>query len=832
MVTEEKVRVVRSGGSKLNYRRSVFSADGKFLMCVSGDFIRVYSTTTEECVHTLQGHHNLVTGIELNPSNQLQLYSCSLDGNVKLWDFIDGILIKTFLIGCKILALYTTASEDKIFTITPQNNSGSTDNCKLVAVKLPKSVSQECEAAECSVIFDDVKESPKCTAIGRQCLYIASVKGLCLSIYYFKTKKYFRFPLSATSKKGAKNTFTVVACHPEEDCIATGHEDGRIRLWRNFNHQQEYTFSSLHWHHDSVMDLIFSAQGTKLFSGGIESVLVQWPYGSEQNKEFLPRLGAIIEHISTAPNGALLCTSHSDNKISIIDASLKVSGIIQGLIKGTMVKTGLIVDPRSNALVLNGKPGHLQFYSLHKDRHLYNLDIVQQEFINQSGLQYVDLTKASFSTTGSWLATVEELQGGRDSEDHELQLKLWQYQSTSQSFFLNTTITRPHEDQVTSLCFSNGDSKEDAPTLVTTGKDGLFKVWVLCEDSDIYKQTCSWSCDFVGSYHRNKATNCCFSEDGSLLAVSFEEILSIWESNTWELKQTFCHPPGKIRNLCFGRMSCSKYLLASIDNGFICCWNLLTCALEWRAKLDAAVLQADPLSENIAVFACLAGSSNLFVFKPNDSKPIYIQKNICREFIQWAVFVPRDIPESVASDDHQWLSKSQLYFLTESQDLICFSTKLPEERLSSLSKQLAVEESMPVTPFHLLLGKKRQQEQEKLDVESSGASTNNFKVNGDSTIQELLHTPAHVLPPASVLCTMFVNSFLIPKHSHRLEKYSTDEDMESEKSDDSAEEIEANESHENYPSAISESTSVRLPKSQEKELRRIRKADYSWLCSL
>lgn len=33
----------------------------------------------------------------------------------------------------------------------------------------------------------------------------------------------------------------------------------------------------------------------------------------------------------------------------------------------------MIVDPRSKALVLNGKPGHLQFYSLQRDKLLYNV---------------------------------------------------------------------------------------------------------------------------------------------------------------------------------------------------------------------------------------------------------------------------------------------------------------------------------------------------------------------------------------------------------------------------------------------------------------------------
>lgn len=40
-----------------------------------------------------------------------------------------------------------------------------------------------------------------------------------------------RFFLKEDNKKGGKNTFTCVASHPKDDCIATGHEDGKIRLW-------------------------------------------------------------------------------------------------------------------------------------------------------------------------------------------------------------------------------------------------------------------------------------------------------------------------------------------------------------------------------------------------------------------------------------------------------------------------------------------------------------------------------------------------------------------------------------------------------------------------
>lgn len=32
------------------------------------------------------------------------------------------------------------------------------------------------------------------------------------------------------------------------------------------------------------------------------------------------------------------------------------------------------------------------------------------------------------------------------------------------------------------------------------------------------------------------------------------------------------------RDLCFGRLSCSKYLLAATTSKLLCCWNLLTCS--------------------------------------------------------------------------------------------------------------------------------------------------------------------------------------------------------------------------------------------------------------
>ena len=64
------------------------------------------------------------------------------------------------------------------------------------------------------------------------------------------------------------------------------------------------------------MSLCALASGTNLLSGGLESVLVQWRYGQEGQKDFLPRLGSSIKEIVVSPDGSLFCTSHTDNSES------------------------------------------------------------------------------------------------------------------------------------------------------------------------------------------------------------------------------------------------------------------------------------------------------------------------------------------------------------------------------------------------------------------------------------------------------------------------------------------------------------------------------------
>jgi NET1-associated nuclear protein 1 (U3 small nucleolar RNA-associated protein 17) len=94
---------------------------------VVGSAIKVHSATTGEIVSTLSspslsqqkdghaaeaGHSKSITALILNPSNAFQLISSSLDGTVKVWDYMDGSLLQTIDLAQAIFYMCAHASFD------------------------------------------------------------------------------------------------------------------------------------------------------------------------------------------------------------------------------------------------------------------------------------------------------------------------------------------------------------------------------------------------------------------------------------------------------------------------------------------------------------------------------------------------------------------------------------------------------------------------------------------------------------------------------------------------------------------------------------------------
>ena len=161
---------------------------------------------------------------------------------------------------------------------------------------------------------------------------------------------------------------TCLAFHPHDEIFATGDTDGIIRIWycldspRNMpkkvmatdRRRTKAPTSVLHWHAHAVGSLAFSPNGAYLLSGGEEAVFVVWQLQS-RHKEFVPRLGAPIEHITITPEcssgeqGYLL--SLADGGLSFIDAaSLKVTRTFVQLRRSMSFSSLLLLKHRLTGL--------------------------------------------------------------------------------------------------------------------------------------------------------------------------------------------------------------------------------------------------------------------------------------------------------------------------------------------------------------------------------------------------------------------------------------------------------------------------------------------------
>ena len=87
------------------FRSLTLCTSFRYFFCVVGSSVKIHSTTTGLVVSTLSAkrdmgsHTDTITSAILNPHNAYQLITGSLDGHVKVWDFLDGVLLQTIGVG-------------------------------------------------------------------------------------------------------------------------------------------------------------------------------------------------------------------------------------------------------------------------------------------------------------------------------------------------------------------------------------------------------------------------------------------------------------------------------------------------------------------------------------------------------------------------------------------------------------------------------------------------------------------------------------------------------------------------------------------------------------
>ncbi|KNC77459.1 hypothetical protein SARC_10080 [Sphaeroforma arctica JP610] len=466
-------------------------------------------------------------------------------------------------------------------------------------------------------------------------------------------------PKKHRTKFEGRARFSTVRFHPDGDIMATGDEQGRVTLWYSFRevlakeqkkvHTSECITSTLHWHAHAVSSIAFTSDGAYLLSGGVEAVLVIWSL-SDSSKQFLPRLGAPIRSVSISANEEMYLVGYVTNTIHIVSvSSLKILKEVRGLVlrppavvhrhhnygltnknnKDTIssssttgisskvracIPLSLSVNPKDNSTVaFNRLPGSVQFYDVLSDKPVSTMGVVQHMYVSgtqsaQIDQPLTDVRHVAYTFKGEGLITVE-------GKINEPRLKFWDWDDSAHSFTLNTFTDTAHSDEVLSVGVDPAHN-----VACTTSLDGTIKLWVMNRvrvlattpktDAQAAKagskaagangteEQIQWSKSSTASYRGMTPYCCAFSNDGSLLAVGFDHVITLWAPETNTLMRSLMHTAGPsqpITSVSFATIpSKSLPLLIAATPDYLFVWNLLTCTVYWSYKVKVTLLTTVP----------------------------------------------------------------------------------------------------------------------------------------------------------------------------------------------------------------------------------------------
>ncbi|KAI9204433.1 WD40-repeat-containing domain protein [Polychytrium aggregatum] len=741
----------------------VFTKDSGYLFCATESTIKIFSVATGHAVRSIVGHTDTVTATFLNPENHLQLYSGSLDGTIRLWDFNDAILLKSWNIGEPIQHMCVSKAEPSFLFVAIQN-PGQNSSSVLKFNVAQKTVKWEVIMTLKGTIFR-IEVDPSGEYL------VAGSTSQRFKVLHLPTKTQEIYSLDGVE-------LSTFAIHPTEPAVAVGDSDGQITLWYCLRTPfvAAPVTTTLHWHAHRVNGISFTADGAYMLSGGEEAVLVVWQLET-RNKQFLPRLNSEIVSVTVSPTGSLFALGHRDNSIRIISSvNLTVRQAVAGLKIAQEnrelypLSTGLVVEPRENAVCLNGSPGTLQFYNPFADRHVMELEITSGNRVSRQEDREIirpHVVHAAFSKTGDWMTTVDTRDDGEF--DPELYLKFWTFDHNSRSYAVNTRVDNPHDGAIHGLAFRQASSE---PLLaVTCGNDKKFKIWQLntAHSDDDEKEETYWSCRSVGFYKESAISHVTFSEDGSILAVACENDLTLWNPLTNALHAVLTYPPptNTIRNICF--TSGSEPYVVAVTDTHIHVWNLLTCTIWWSVRVgDVAHCASDPKSAHFAVV--LTGSSDykskIAVFHP--SSPVSVHNwNVDEDIVSLTFFARADNTARSNSGMSVLILNNKYQLQLVSGEQLGGSDEASQEQEQGQQEQ--IRESIAPSLFSSIYGKAAVTEPETQSFAT--AATKSAENYAESTpyleaaarvhkTVAFLESPSHVLPPPTKLITAFFEHLL------------------------------------------------------------------------
>lgn len=829
----------QTGGHNLTEIKPVFTSDSKYLLVASGTQLRRYVVETGAF---LTSHHFgrdiEIVSVQVMTKNG-EVMVAFKDGVVVLWDLTEDRQLAKYplriqkyeetMIWCQLVSNYfyfTTLAEKGYVEGEPRTKCQLFYSPINVKQKMFVDGLSKVNPTISSVAFSPSSDPKHCLAIDENKLHV------------------YEIPVHPSSEKKVhlvreNKHLTCVVCHPFEQIAATGDSFGQITIWHNFVESYQPARSIWHWHEFAVADLCLSPEGSALYSVGKEMTLVRWSLSGQTfgQNNFLPRLGEPLKYVAIDSNLQMMATAHTDNSIQILGPQMKgVKTVIEGMsVALNGVTTGLLWNSRMKAIALNGRTGHLQFYSPQYQKQLFQLDVVGQNLISSTQdveVYPTEMTRAAVSEDGLWLSTFEIHDDFETSP--EMRLKFWQLKDSLKNFVLNTTIHLPHYSPINWLSFS-----PDCLSLVSTSDDKEFKIWNLVEDNE----NKWWKCTKLGNLNdRSVPSMAKWSADSSLLAVVFDHFITLWDYNDksslkFMEKLSVEDKKSKLLFIEFGNED-KSYLLIEVRNYKIQVWNLLQLSGNvWFFSHSSAhylyfsVVWTHERFETITSFAfnkwqnklAVITNTNITLFDiDSDEELKSIELTSIETPVTAALFTDETCDES-----EPFLADSKLYIINSKQELFVVCERRERPIRTQIMEWNATDN---LTPIALMLMNKKDKSEQISDTQSY------FKTN--TSISKLVedmffNVPSHVLPPIDILSKSFLQSLNNCREKENDEKngqsFKRPKDFASEPMVASDDDLESdNQSNTSHLDTKERDREMAYTEDENEEVEQIVE-DYSWL---
>eukprot|EP01116_Phalansterium_solitarium_P023920 TRINITY_DN8595_c0_g1_i1.p1 TRINITY_DN8595_c0_g1~~TRINITY_DN8595_c0_g1_i1.p1 ORF type:complete len:1176 (+),score=463.09 TRINITY_DN8595_c0_g1_i1:143-3670(+) len=786
---------VEPRGLKITNVPVVFTPDSKHFFCCTSSTVNVFSTATGEQVRQLTGHASAVTSIFVNPINADQVYSSSLDGTIRLWNYVDSSQVSQYNIGRGIEQMIVDPRDPhRVFvslTDAPSTEPGGKPQANDPNINKRKTVHLELTKVHSGRQLPLFKSGPVTgLAASRSGEFVAATSGHRLYVYNVATREKRSFT--------ARKPMTAVAVHPTEGFVATGDQTGSITIWyclgahwhdskpapdiaktakkyKTWTRQriadQKVTTKVMHWHANAITCLNFTNDAAYLLSGGQEAVLVVWQLETGA-KQFLPRLGAGIVGVTPSPDSSVYAVSTLDNTVKLISTlSFKQQTTVRGFLRWQFkeIQGSLLFDPVQQLLVLNRRPGSLQWYNPLTDRYVRELEVTPVTQVTDRRVAQYVVDTFCMAFDASSLVTLDSRKRYESDHEYERNLKFWSYDSGTQQYVLNTRVDDPHEARVTSLAYH-----PSRHLVVSTSRDSRFKLWHRIDNErpatpggPIVKEH-AWVCRSVGSYKGLRAKHSAFSADGSLLAVAFGEVITLWNPATNVLlRELVAYPPtSEIRRVAF--VPKSGYLVAS-SRERLYVWDLLTCTVYWSVALDVKEIAVDPEGGRFLVSTRpsdpragkkAAKADYLLLFETGSPSPKHSWRLDSPAVL--IAFVPPAVlakSQSRSTSTIFYLTSLQEVFLLEEHkaDLDLEATPAVAAPLQSLEAESRAFEDLYSKLSVADAGPTRTAPGSKQHTKAAAPVAEVASSTPDGAIDALFSAPSHVLPPVSTLYRAFMD---------------------------------------------------------------------------